>query len=424
MFIDQVEIEVKSGDGGDGIIAFRREKHVPLGGPAGGSGGRGGDIIFKVDEGLRTLLDFSYNKSYEADKGENGKSKSMHGANSESTVLSVPQGTAIYDALTGDLVIDMTAKDQEYIIAKGGRGGRGNVELARSGSGGLEIKENGEPGKQLRLRLELKLISDVGLVGLPSVGKSTLISAVTKAKPKVAAYHFTTLTPKLGVAQTNDKRSFVIADLPGLIKGASLGKGLGHQFLRHIERTKILLHVLDMGAFEQRDPLEDYEVINEELKSYSYNLENRKQIVVANKMDLPDAEENLQRFKAKYPKIDVVEVSTVTNQGLDLLLNKTADLLEVQEQEVQVQEEIDEVKIYKFEKEEDYIITIDSDGTFVLGGERIEKLFAMTDFSTYDNTRRFANILRKMGVDDALRKYGAKDGDIIRISDFEFEFQD
>lgn len=424
MFIDQVNVEIKSGDGGDGVIAFRREKHVPLGGPAGGSGGKGADVIFVVDEGLRTLLDFSFKNKFVGEKGENGKSKSMHGAGADDLYLKVPPGTSIINADTDEVLCDMVYSNQEYTVAKGGRGGRGNVELARSQKGALEIKENGEPGRELNIKLELKLISDVGLVGMPSVGKSTIISSVTKAKPKVAAYHFTTLTPKLGVTQTSDKRSFVIADLPGLIEGASLGKGLGHQFLRHIERTKVILHVLDIGAFEYRDPIEDYEMINQELMSYSYDLEKKKQIVVANKMDLPNAKENLDRFKEKYPNVPIVEVSTVTKEGLEKMLLMTADLLENVEEDEEFIENKDQVKIYKFEKEDDYTIIKDVDGSYILGGEKIERLFAMTDFGTYDNQRRFANQLRKMGVDDSLRRYGAENGDIIRILDFEFEFQD
>ncbi len=421
MFIDQVRIKVKGGDGGDGITAFRREKYVALGGPAGGSGGNGGNLIFAVDEGLRTLLDFSYNKKYSAPDGEKGRSKSQHGKDAEDLVLKVPPGTSIYNDDDDSLICDLTYHDQSYIVGRGGRGGRGNVELARAGRAGLEIREKGEPATELNIRLELKLISDVGLVGMPSVGKSTIISVVSKAKPKIAAYHFTTLTPKLGVTKTTDNRSFVIADLPGLIQGASEGKGLGHQFLRHIERTKVILHVLDMGSFEGRDPIADFEQINAELYAYNYELEKRSQLVVANKMDLPAAAENLQRFKQKYPNIEVVEISALTKSGLEMMLIKTADMLEAAEQ---IKEEHEHVKVYKFDAPEDFKVTRDEDGVFVVSGERVEKLFLMTDFTTYDNMRRFANQLRKMGVDDALRKAGIESGELVRINDFEFEFND
>ncbi len=421
MFIDQVRIKVKGGDGGDGITAFRREKYVALGGPAGGSGGDGGNLILEVEEGLRTLLDFSYNKKYSAPDGEKGRSKSQHGKNADDLVLKVPPGTSVYDDETDELICDLTHNKQQYVIGRGGRGGRGNVELARAGRAGLEIREKGEPARERNVRLELKLISDVGLVGMPSVGKSTLISVVSKAKPKIAAYHFTTLVPKLGVTKTTDNRSFVIADLPGLIAGAAEGKGLGHQFLRHIERTKVILHVLDMGSFEGRDPLEDYKQINEELFAYNYNLENKKQLVVANKMDLPMAEENVQRFKQTYPDIDVVTISALTKEGLELMLIKTADMLE-QAEEVYTPKE--HVKVIKFTPEEDFYIHQDEDGVFVVSGERVEKLFIMTDFTTYDNQRRFANQLRKMGVDEELRKAGVQSGDLVRIAEFEFEFND
>ncbi|WOO87825.1 GTPase ObgE [Mollicutes bacterium LVI A0039] len=421
MFIDQVRIKVKGGDGGDGITAFRREKYVALGGPAGGSGGDGGNLIFEVEEGLRTLLDFSYNKKYSAPDGEKGRSKSQHGKNAEDLILKVPPGTSIYNDDTGELIYDLTHNHQQYIVGKGGRGGRGNVELARAGRAGLEIRENGEPAKEHNIRLELKLISDVGLVGMPSVGKSTIISVVSKAKPKIAAYHFTTLVPKLGVTKTTDNRSFVIADLPGLIAGASQGKGLGHQFLRHIERTKVILHVLDMGSFEGRDPIEDYEQINSELFAYNYNLEKKSQLVVANKMDLPMAEENLARFKEKYPDVEVVTISALTQSGLELMLTKTADMLDAAEDIVV---EAEHVKVYKFMPEEDFYIRQDEDDVYIVTGERVEKLFLMTDFSTYDNQRRFANQLRKMGVDKALREAGVQSGDIVRIADYEFEFND
>ncbi|MFV0246421.1 MAG: GTPase ObgE [Mycoplasmatales bacterium] len=421
MFIDQVVVTLKGGDGGDGITAFRREKYVPLGGPSGGSGGNGGNIILKVDEGLNTLLDFSYNKKYEADTGERGKNKSQHGKNAEDLILSVPPGTSVYDDKNNKFICDLTTHNQEHIVCSGGRGGRGNAELASAGRSGLEVRENGEPGQELSVRLELKLISEVGLVGMPSVGKSTIISVISKAKPKIGAYHFTTKVPKLCVVKPKNKKSFVAADLPGLIEGASEGKGLGLQFLRHIQRTKVLLHIIDMGAFEGRDPIEDYKLINKELDSYSYDLEHKKQLIVANKMDLPQAKENLEKFKKEFKDIEVVEISALTKSGLEMLTQKTADLLETIVDEVEI---VDDVKVYRLSKEEDFEVKRLSDTDYELVGDEITRLFKMSNFDTYDNQRRFAFILNKMGVEEKLRLAGAKSGDIVHIEDFEFEFLD
>lgn len=421
MFIDQVEIEVSAGDGGNGIVAFRREKYVSLGGPAGGSGGSGGNVIFQVDLGLRTLLDFRYNRKYKAPSGENGKNKNMNGRKAEDLILKVPPGTMIYDANTNELLYDLVEEGQEEMIAKGGRGGRGNSELARMGKHSLEICENGEPGGNARVRLELKLLADVGLVGLPSVGKSSFISVVSKSRPKIAAYHFTTLKPNLGVAKTTDNRSFVIADLPGLIEGAHLGKGLGHQFLRHIERTRVIFHFLDMGSFEGRDPLEDFETINNELKSYKMNLEHKRMIVVANKMDLPLAEENLIKFKQKYPQIPVFPISTITKNGIDQLLLQAADIIDEAPEEFV--SEIPTMKVYEYKKEIDFEIK-EEEGIYYVVGPTIEKLIAMTNFRTYDNVRRLSNQLKGMGIEDALKEAGAKEGDIVNLEGYEFEFVD
>ncbi len=420
MFVDRVEIEVNAGDGGNGIIAFRREKFVALGGPFGGSGGKGGDVVFEVDLGLKTLLDFRYNKKYSAKPGENGRTKAQHGKNADELVLKVPPGTMVYNNDTGDLLFDLTQEGQRETVCTGGRGGRGNFELAKAGKHSLEISENGEPGESINIRLELKLISDVGLVGLPSVGKSSLISVISKSRPKIGAYHFTTLAPNLGVTKAKDGRSFVVADLPGLIEGASQGKGLGLQFLRHIERTKVILHILDMGSFEGRDPLEDFETINSELKTYKMDLEKKDMIVVANKMDLPDAEENLKRFKETYKDIDVYPISTITKEGIDLLLLKTADKIDAYEEKPY---ERPNYKVYEFKKENDFEINILDDGTFEVTGPSIERLLAMTNFSTYDNIRRFSNQLRHMGVDDALIKAGVQSGDIVSVDGYEFEFE-
>ncbi|MFV0288311.1 MAG: GTPase ObgE [Mycoplasmatales bacterium] len=424
MFIDRVQIEVSAGSGGNGIIAFRREKFVAQGGPFGGSGGKGGNVIFEVDLGLKTLLDFRYNKKYHAKNGENGKSKAQHGKNAEDLILKVPPGTMIYNDDTDELLFDLTQKDQREMIAKGGRGGRGNVELARAGKHSLEISENGEPGITLNVRLELKLISDVGLVGLPSVGKSSLISVISKSKPKIAAYHFTTLVPNLGVTKAQDGRSFVVADLPGLIQGASEGKGLGLQFLRHIERTKVILHVVDMGSFEGRNPIEDFQTINEELKNHQMNLEHKKMIVVANKMDLPQAHENLQKFQKEFPNYQVFPISTVTRSGIEELLLYTADMVDKYEQEKDLIIEQPTYKVYEFKKEIDFEINKLEDNIYSVTGPSIQKLLAMTNFSTYDNIRRFSNKIKNMGVDDALREAGVQAGDLIKVEEFEFEFED
>lgn len=420
MFVDRVDIELNAGSGGNGIIAFRREKFVALGGPFGGSGGKGGDVIFEVDLGLKTLLDFRYNKKYAANNGENGRTKAQHGKNADDLVLKVPPGTMVYNNQTGDLLFDLTQENQREVACIGGRGGRGNFELAKAGKHSLEISENGEPGEVLDIRLELKLISDVGLVGLPSVGKSSLISVISKSRPKIAAYHFTTLAPNLGVTQASDGRSFVVADLPGLIEGAASGKGLGLQFLRHIERTKVILHVLDMGSFEGRDPIEDFNTINKELKSYKMDLDKKKMIVVANKMDLPNAEENLETFKKEFKDIEVIPISTVNKKGIDLLLLKTADLIDTYEE---APYERPNYKVYEFKKENDFEINILEDGTYEVTGPSIERLLAMTNFSTYDNIRRFSNQLKNMGVDEELTKMGIEAGDTVSVDGYEFEFE-
>lgn len=426
MFVDQVKVFVKAGDGGNGLVAYRREKYIPLGGPAGGDGGNGGDVIFKVDEGLNTLMDFRYQRHFKAKRGENGMSKGQHGKNSEPLILPVPPGTLVRDEDTGEVIADLTKHEQEAVIAKGGRGGRGNSRFATPRNPAPDFAENGEPGVERNLQIELKLIADVGLVGFPSVGKSTFISVVSAAKPKIADYHFTTLAPNLGVVETQDQRSFVLADLPGLIEGAHEGIGLGHQFLRHVERTRVIVHVIDMASTEGRDPYDDYVTINEELKKYNEDLTTRPQIIIANKMDIPEAEENLVVFKEKIPAdIDVFPISAITRDGLQDVLYAIADKLdEIPKIEKPVEEQTERV-VYRFEEsEKQFEITRDPDGAFVLYGEPIEKLFKMTDFNRDEAARRFSRQLRAMGVDEALRKRGAKDGDIIRLLELEFEFID
>lgn len=426
MFVDQVKIYVKGGDGGDGMVAYRREKYVPRGGPAGGDGGKGADIVFEVDEGLRTLMDFRYQRHFKGKKGENGKSKNQHGKDAEDLIVKVPPGTVVKDEETGQIIADLVHHGERAVIAKGGRGGKGNTRFATPRNPAPEIAEKGEPGEERTITVELKLLADVGLVGFPSVGKSTLLSVVSSAKPKIADYHFTTLVPNLGVVETEDHRSFVMADLPGLIEGAYQGAGLGLQFLRHIERTRVIVHVIDMAAVEGRNPYQDFLTINNELKEYNLCLTERPMIVVANKMDLPGAEENLKKFKEQLQDdIPVFPISSVTRKGIRELLFAIADTLEKTPEfplHIARDETVHRV-VYKHErKEADFNITRDPDGAFVLSGERIEKLFKMTDFTRDESARRFARQLRKMGVDDALRERGAKDGDTVRILDFEFEF--
>ncbi|WP_284637911.1 GTPase ObgE [Paenibacillus silviterrae] len=429
MFVDKAKIYVKGGDGGDGLVAFRREKYVPEGGPAGGDGGDGGDVIFRVDEGLRTLVDFRYQKHFKATRGEKGRNKSQHGANADDMIVRVPPGTVVIDDDTQETIADLTRHGQEVVIAKGGRGGRGNTRFATANNPAPEIAENGEEGQERWVVLELKVMADAGLVGFPSVGKSTLLSVVSGARPKIGAYHFTTLTPNLGVVDVGDGRSFVLADLPGLIEGAHEGVGLGHEFLRHVERTRIIVHVVDMAATDGRDPFEDWQKINEELKLYNAQLEDRPQLVVANKMDMPEAEEHLAEFQRRLseqrPDITVYPISAVARKGVQELMYKIADLLETIPETPHVEEvtEVQERKVYRLEKKEDDDFTIKRDNdVFVIESPSIEKLIKRTNFSTHESVMRFARILRKKGIDQALRERGAEHGQTIRIGDFEFEF--
>jgi GTPase len=428
MFVDQVKIYVKGGDGGNGMVAFRREKYVPNGGPAGGDGGKGANVVFEVEEGLRTLMDFRYQRHFKAPRGEHGMSKNQHGKNAKDMVVKVPPGTVVTDAASGEVIADLTEHGQQAVIARGGRGGRGNSRFATPANPAPELSENGEPGQERDVVLELKLLADVGLVGFPSVGKSTLLSVVSAARPKIAEYHFTTIVPNLGMVETEDGRSFVMADLPGLIEGAHSGVGLGHQFLRHIERTRVIVHVIDMAAVEGRNPFEDYLIINKELGEYNLRLSERPQIIVANKMDMPEAEENLKAFKEKLTEDHpVFPISAFTREGLRDLLFAIADLIE-KTPEFPLYEEVEEELgvnrvVYKHEEDQDkFTITRDPDGTFVIAGETIEKLFKMTNFASEESTRKFARQMRGMGIDDALRERGAKDGDTVRILKYEFEF--
>lgn len=429
MFVDHVKIYVKGGDGGDGMVAFRREKYVPMGGPAGGDGGHGANVVFEVEEGLRTLMDFRYKRHFKAERGEHGMSKGMHGARSEDLIVKVPPGTVVMNAETKTVIADLVEHGQRAVIAKAGRGGRGNSRFATPSNPAPELAEKGEPGEELEVILELKVLADVGLVGFPSVGKSTILSVVSAAKPKIGAYHFTTIVPNLGMVETKDGRSFAMADLPGLIEGAHQGVGLGMQFLRHIERTRVIVHVIDMSGMEGRDPYDDYVTINSELQEYNLRLTERPQIVVANKMDIPGAEENLEEFKKKVGEdVKVFPVSALSRQGMEPVLYTIADLLEVTPEfllhEV-TDEESDATVMYKHTSKSDgYDVRRDDDGSWILEGGSIERLFKMTDFSREDGIRRFARQLRAMGVDEELRARGAVDGDIVRLLEFEFEFID
>ncbi|MES3703853.1 GTPase ObgE [Staphylococcus arlettae] len=427
MFVDQVKISLKAGDGGNGITAYRREKYVPFGGPAGGDGGNGASVVFEVDEGLRTLLDFRYQSHFKAKTGEAGQSSNMHGKNAEDLVLKVPPGTIIKSVETEEILADLVEHGQRASIAKGGRGGRGNSRFASPRNPAPDFSENGEPGEEIEVTLELKLMADVGLVGFPSVGKSTLLSIVSKAKPKIGAYHFTTIKPNLGVVSTPDNRSFVMADLPGLIEGAADGVGLGHQFLRHVERTKVIVHMIDMSGSEGRDPYEDYQIINKELRAYASHLEERPQIIVANKMDMPDSEDNLTLFKEQLndDNVSIIPLSTFTRENLDKLLYTIADTLNtVKDVDYSEKEELGVNRVlYKHTPNQDtFTITRDDDGAYVVKGKAIERMFKMTDFNSDPAVRRFARQMRSMGIDDALRARGCENGDIVRILGGEFEF--
>lgn len=429
MFVDVAKVYVKGGDGGDGIVSYRREAGVPFGGPAGGDGGNGGHVIFRVDEGLRTLMDFRYQRHYKAPKGERGQTKNRHGANAEHLIVRVPPGTVVIDDDTNEVIADLIHHGQEVIVARGGRGGRGNTRFATPRDPAPDIAEKGEEGEERWVRLELKVIADVGLVGYPSVGKSTLLSVVSAAQPKIAAYHFTTLSPNLGVVDVDDYRSFVMADLPGLIEGAHQGAGLGHEFLRHVERTRIIVHVVDMSASEGRDPFEDWIKINEELRLYNATLAKRPQLIAANKMDIPEAADNLVRFRerlAAYGDYEVVPISAASRQGVQELIYKIADLLDTIPETTGVEEvaEKEERKIYTFEKKEDpnaFTIRRENE-TFVVESPGIEKMLKRLNLNSYDAFKRATYIIRRAGIEQALRERGAVDGSIVRIGDFEFEF--
>lgn len=421
MFIDEVKVELIAGTGGDGCMAFRREKYIAMGGPYGGSGGKGSDIIFKVDEGLNTLIDLRYQHQIKGKKGENGLGKGKTGSKAEDIVVSVPLGTIITDLSTNSIIADLTKKDDEIVVAHGGRGGRGNMAFANASNPAPHFAENGEPGEIKKIKVELKLLADVGLVGFPSVGKSTIISKISSAKPKIAAYHFTTLTPNLGVVKSNNN-SFVVADLPGLIEGASLGEGLGDRFLKHIERTRIIAHVIDMGSTEGRNPYDDYLLINKELKEFNPKMLDKPQIVIANKMDMPEASKNLEEFKKKVK--DVYPVEAISGKGLKEVIEALAKMLEKIEKEPLYEDNKFESHVL-YEYKEEIPFEIEKEGNkWIIKGEKIEKILQMTKFNTDESVNRFTNNLRKLGVDNKLRELGAHEGDTVRILDFEFEYKD
>lgn len=423
MFIDETIVELMAGNGGDGCMAFRREKYVEMGGPAGGNGGNGGSIIFEVDEGLNTLIDLRYRKLIKGKKGENGQGKGMHGKCAVEEVVRVPMGTVVTDLENGLIIADLTKHKEQVVIAKGGRGGRGNISFATRANPAPSYSENGEEGERFKIKVELKLLADVGLVGMPSVGKSTLISKISASKPKIAAYHFTTLKPNLGVVSAGVGRSYVVADLPGLIEGASLGDGLGDRFLKHIERTRVIAHIIDMSGFEGRNPIEDFEIINNELKAFNDKMMEKPQIVIANKMDLEGSAENLEEFKNKYPEIQVFPISALHADGLQPVIVALADMLDhIERQPLYEEERFESHVLYKFRTEKPFTIIKDND-TWVIKGDEIEKIFKMTKFTTEEAFLRFSMKLRKLGIDDKLKELGAEDGDNIRIMDYEFEYR-
>ncbi len=423
MFIDEVCLKVIAGKGGDGCTSFLREKYVPLGGPDGGNGGQGGSIIFKADKGLRTLVDLRYNKILKADCGQMGRGRNQTGASAIDKIILVPVGTTVKDNDTNLIICDLVKDGQECIIAKGGRGGKGNAAFMTNKNKAPYTSELGEPGEEKNILVELNLLADVGLVGFPSVGKSSLISVISAAKPKIADYHFTTLTPNLGVVKADDY-SYVVADLPGLIEGASEGIGLGDKFLKHIRRCKIICHVLDMAQVDNRDVIEDYKIIRNELKKYDDNLYNKKEIIVANKMDLNNSKENLERFKKEYPNLDIIEVSAATKDGIKGLIFKLKDiLLNIPDEDIYEKNQFEDYVLYEFKHEKPYKITKDG-SKWIVSGKDLEKLLKMTRFNSDESALRFAAKLKNLGVDDELKSLGAKTGDIVCILDKEFEYEE
>lgn len=425
MFQDEVKIKVIAGKGGDGCTSFRREKFVEMGGPNGGNGGKGASIIFKTDPGLRTLIDLHMMKQIKGDKGTNGKGSNRNGANTEDVYISVPMGTTIYNDENNIVLADLTKENEEYVVARGGRGGRGNRAFATHDNPAPRMSELGEPGESLIVRCELKVLADVGLVGMPSVGKSTLISNVSNCNAKIGAYHFTTLSPNLGVVRARNGKTFVMADLPGLIEGAHEGVGLGDKFLRHAMRTKVIAHVLDMGGSEGRNPLEDYEIIKNELSLYDETLKNKPYIIIANKMDLENAKDNLSKFKEKYPDEKIFEISALNKEGLNDLIDYLQELVEKCDEVILYDEnQLKESHVlYKFKNEKPFTVKRENN-IWILSGHDIETLFYMTRFDEDESVERFGRKLRGMGVEDELERMGAKRGDEVKILDYIFIFKE
>jgi len=421
MFADYAKIYLKAGDGGNGAVAFRREKYVPLGGPAGGDGGRGGNIVFRGDPLLTTLMDFKYKRHYKAERGKDGMNKNMTGAAGETMILSVPCGTVIHRE-DGSIIADISEAGQEVTVATGGRGGRGNVRFANGKDKAPAYAEKGEPGQELYVILELKLIADVGLVGLPNAGKSTLLTRTTAATPKIANYPFTTLEPNLGVVGLDDEKSFVMADLPGLIEGASSGIGLGHRFLRHAERNRVLIHVLDVSEFAAKSPAESFRLINSELELYRADLLSRPMVIAANKTDMPGAEENLAELKKEVgDSYEIFPISALTGEGIRPLLWRVWEILQ-EAPPIQIQEVTEEVRHTVVREEEPFEIIQEEPGVWRVGGARVEKLVTMTDLNNDDAVLRMQRLFVKMGLEDALREAGVEPGDLVCIGENEFEY--
>lgn len=418
MFVDEVTVKLIAGKGGDGCTSFRREKFVEMGGPNGGNGGKGADIIFTTDKSLKTLIDLKVQKTVKADKGVNGKGRDQNGANAEDVIIKVPEGTVVTNLETNEVICDLISGSK--IIAHGGRGGRGNRSLATHDNPAPRMSELGAPGEELLVKCELKVLADVGLVGFPSAGKSTLLSVITNASPKIAAYHFTTLSPNLGVVKTYGKE-FIIADLPGLIEGASEGVGLGFKFLKHAMRTKVIAHIIDMSGENSFSPLESYEIIYNELAKYDESLIKKPSVVIASKMDLPESKENLAKFKEKYPNLEVYPISSVYNEGLDALIKRLGEIVE--ESDNQAPSITTPEKIYKYEEEVPFEIHRENN-IWVLTGPKIEELFKMTRFTEDESVMHFAYKLKKMGVDEKLEELGAKRGDEVKIMDYIFNFKE
>ena len=424
MFIDYAKIIIGSGKGGNGAITFRREKYVANGGPDGGDGGRGGSVYFRVDLGLNTLVDFKYKKKYLAQDGEAGSGARKAGKSGEDLYIDVPQGTVVRDEETGKVIADLSEEGQVECVLKGGKGGKGNVHYATATRQIPNFAETGEPGVEKTVILELKLIADVGLLGYPNVGKSTLLSRMTTAKPKIADYHFTTIEPNLGVVKLANGSSFVMADIPGLIEGASEGVGLGLKFLRHVERTRLLIHVIDVAGTEGRDPVQDFYKINAELSNYSEKLSNKLQVVAANKIDVMQDEENYRRLEkiAKQKGYEIFKISAVTGEGLNELFNRVAELLkEIPKQEL---EEVDKTVYYNYEDENEGWRITRENNTFIIDGKEIENVMRRVNFSDYESLAYFHNTLKKMGIEAELKRRGIKEGDIVKIFDLEFQYEE